>query len=112
VQVGSVEIERVCVERVAAIDQAAAVAVPPPGGGPDELHLFVVLLDKPAGSAADAAASVKRSCQRALREHLNPLFKVAGVAVVSALSRNTSNKVLRRVLRDGLLASRAQGAKL
>ena len=108
IKVGSVEIERVCVESVSAIDQAAAVAVPPAGGGPDSLHLFLVLQK---GAAADSKA-LQSACQRAVRERLNPLFKVGGVSVCAMLPRNASNKVMRRVLRDELVASRHATAKM
>ncbi len=44
-QVSSVDLERVCSGAVLEVADAAAVGVPPPGGGPDQLLLFVVLRD-------------------------------------------------------------------
>ena len=38
--------------------------------------------------------------QGAIREHLNPLFKIHGVVVVDSLPRTASGKVKRRELRD------------
>jgi acetyl-CoA synthetase len=108
VQVSSVEIERVCVEHVPAVAQAAAIAVPPSGGGPDQLHLFLVI---EAGRDV-ATGDLLAACQRALRAHLNPLFKLTAVSVTAGLPRNASNKVMRRVLRDGLLQSRSQHGRL
>ena len=37
------DVERVCVAGSSAISEAAAIAVPPPGGGPDLLVLCLVL---------------------------------------------------------------------
>lgn len=114
VQVSSIEIERVCIERVAEVQQAAAIAVPPRGGGPEELHLFVVLNSqhKHTTLASEVLAQLQRGCQVALREHLNPLFKVQGVTVCDALPRNAANKVMRRLLRDKLVDGRQQASKL
>ncbi len=53
--------------------EVAAVGVPSPGGGPEQLHLFVV--PKAASGGADEAA-LKQQCQAAIRGQLNPLFKV------------------------------------
>ena len=37
------ELERACVEGVPSILEAAAVGLPSPGGGPEQLVLFLVL---------------------------------------------------------------------
>jgi hypothetical protein len=77
-QVGSVEIERAVVEGVAAVAEAAAVGVPAPGGGPEQLLLFVVL--RPRGTAGPPAAAgsiLLEECRAAVRRELNPLFKVS-----------------------------------
>ena len=73
-QVSSVELERACVESVSSIIEAAAVGVPPAGGGPEQLVLFLV----PRGKR-ESTDSVKRQCQAAIRSKLNPLFKVERV---------------------------------
>lgn len=109
-QVSSVEIERVCTHHVPAVAQAAAIAVPPEGNGPEELHLFVVASD--ARRMYGESSDLRQQCQQAVRQRLNPLFKVKRVTVCAALPRNASNKVMRRVLRDQLLASRKQQARL
>ena len=119
----SVELERICCTHVAAIEQAAAVALPPAAGGPEQLHLFVVLAESHAPAHKESLSSgnigslhgdqkLGQHCQAALRQHLNPLFKVAGLSVVEALPRNASNKVMRRALRDRLLLQRQPKAKL
>lgn len=41
-QVSSVELERACVEGVPSVLEAAAVGLPGPGGGPEQLVLFLV----------------------------------------------------------------------
>lgn len=55
---------------------------------------------------ADAAPSpLLQACRAAVREGLNPLFRVAAVVMVAALPRTASGKVVRRSLRE-----RATGA--
>ena len=108
VQVGSVELERVCVEHVACVDQAAAISAPEKGGGPERLHLFLVL----GGLCVADAGGLAAECQDALRKHLNPLFRVQQVHVCDALPRNASNKVMRRLLRQRVMAGNATVSKL
>ena len=69
------ELERACVEGVPAVQEAAAVGVPSPGGGPEQLVLFVVPRGQPGSSA-----EMKTLCQKAIRSKLNPLFKVEKVS--------------------------------
>jgi hypothetical protein len=47
-QVSSVELERAVVEGVEGVVEAAAVAASPAGGGPSQLHLYLVLREAPA----------------------------------------------------------------
>ena len=89
------ELERACVEGVEGVVEAAAVACPPPGGGPDQLHLFLVLRPGVAAAPAD----LQQHCQAAIGSRLNPLFKVHSVQVLAELPRNPSGKLLRRELR-------------
>ncbi|KAL4458600.1 hypothetical protein ABPG75_013465 [Micractinium tetrahymenae] len=105
IKVSSVELERACIEGVEGVVEAAAVACPTPGGGPEQLHLFLVL--RP-GVAAAPMAELQRRCQEAISSKLNPLFKVQHVLLRSSLPRTASNKVLRRELRDELLRSRSK----
>ena len=95
IKVSSAEIERV-VLMLDAVQDAAAVAVPAPGGGPARLVVHVV----PSGSARVDAVAWPPLIQQALRSQLNPLFKVHEVVIVDSLPRTASNKVMRRVLRD------------
>ncbi|MAE64652.1 MAG: AMP-dependent synthetase [Phycisphaeraceae bacterium] len=94
IKVSSAEIERV-VATCDGVSESAAIAVTPPGGGPDRLVLYVV----PRGDV-DAEA-LKAAAQAAMRNELNPLFKVDDVVLADALPRTASNKVMRRALRAG-----------
>jgi acetyl-CoA synthetase len=108
VQVSSIELESACVKHIAAVIHAAAVAVPSPGGGPDSLFLFLVL----SSTTGPSETELLRSCQAAIRQHLNPLFKVQRVLVRASLPRNASNKVMRRVLRAELESMMTRPSKL
>lgn len=94
IKVSSAEIERV-LNRVPGVHETAAIAVPPEGGGPDRLVVFLVIESDPG----DVGASWQVAFQQAIREHLNPLFRVSDVIVVDSLPRTASNKVMRRYLR-------------
>jgi acetyl-CoA synthetase len=93
IKVSSVEIERV-LNLHPSIRETAAVAVPRDSGGPDELAVFAVL-----GNQSPPAAQLRDELQQYLREHLNPLFKISVLRIVSELPRTASNKILRRQLR-------------
>lgn len=69
------ELERACLEGVPGITEAAAVGVPGPGGGPEQLVLFLVAK---SGARRDGD-TFKAQCQAAIRSKLNPLFKVQRV---------------------------------
>jgi acetyl-CoA synthetase len=132
-QVSSVELERVVLANVPAAAEAAAIGIPTPGGGPELLHLFLVLNPNAAAAkggshssshsssssssssssaaseaAEDAIRQLQQACQAALRAHLNPLFKVERVLLVQSLPRTASNKVMRRVLRSQAMQQRAK----
>lgn len=90
-QVSSVELERVVLEHLnRVVLEAAAVGVPTPGGGPELLHLFLVLhpsaaqqvAGTPGGKDAEGLAQLQQQCQAAVRTGLNPLFKVDKVSVL------------------------------
>ena len=91
---------------VAEVAEAAAVGVPAPGGGPERLVLFLVVQQsgESGGGGADGPQEqrLKAECQAAIRNNLNPLFKVDRVVLRASLPRTASNKVMRRVLRDEL----------
>lgn len=60
IKISSVELERAVERNVADVAEVAAVGVPTPGGGPERLHLFVVLKqlqpNQPSKKASTAAA--------------------------------------------------------
>jgi acetyl-CoA synthetase len=94
IKVGCAEIERV-LNQLEAVQETAAIAIAPPEGGPSQLVIHAVL--RPGQSVP--VADLKQAMQQAIREHLNPLFKVHEVRLVSLLPRTASNKVMRRELR-------------
>jgi acyl-coenzyme A synthetase/AMP-(fatty) acid ligase len=51
-----------------------------------------------------------RELQVAIRQHMNPLFKLQEVILMSSLPRTSSNKLMRRVLRDKLQMPRMHHA--
>ena len=104
IKVSSAEIERV-LNTVPGVKETAAVAVPPAAGGPGRLVIYAV----PYPGAADLPAGELRArLQRALREQLNPLFRIHEAVPVTALPRTASNKTMRRVLRAGYRAAAAE----
>jgi acetyl-CoA synthetase len=98
IKVSSAELERVVAD-VTGVREAAAVGVPPPGGGPDRLVVFAA---PEPGVPADPKRWMEE-IQGEIRRRLNPLFKVSEVVTLDALPRTASNKVMRRVLRRRLI---------
>jgi len=95
IKVSSAEIERT-LSLVSGIRETAAIAVSPPEGGPSRLVIYAVLLP-----GTDVEKKVlNMNLQAAIKEHLNPLFKIHDVVIVDSLPRTASNKVMRRVLRE------------
>ena len=103
IKVSSAEIERL-LNTVSGVKETAAVAVPPAEGGPGRLVIYAVLYP----GAELPAAELRARLQRALREHLNPLFRIHEAVPVAALPRTASNKTMRRVLRAGYRAAAAE----
>ena len=105
VKVSSAEIERL-LNAVAEVTETAAVAVQPPGGGPARLVIYAAL----DAGAAIPAEELRARFQSAIRERLNPLFRIHEVVPVPALPRTASNKTMRRVLRAGYPAAAGSGS--
>jgi len=97
IKVGCAEIERV-LNILPGVSETAAVAVPPPGGGPSRLVIFLI----PRQDVRHTPAEWKPILQQSLRTQLNPLFQVYEVCLTDSLPRTTSNKVMRRELRAKL----------
>jgi acetyl-CoA synthetase len=96
IMVSSGEIEEV-LRGLTWVGDCAAVAVPPPGGGP--LSLWIAWV--PSGEVVPPEAECLEAFRRLVKDRLNPLFKVAGSRRLESLPRTASNKVMRRLLRQG-----------
>ncbi|MBD2206652.1 AMP-binding protein [Calothrix sp. FACHB-1219] len=95
IKVSSMEIEQI-LNNVEGICEAIAIAYSPPEGGPSQLIVYAVLeshiqLNKEL---------LKNSLQTAIRQQLNPLFKIQHLVIIDTLPRTASNKVMRRILRE------------
>ena len=95
IKISSVEIERV-LNNISGINETAAIAVKPSEGGPDLLVIYAV----PAEETEIDAVTWQQKMQLAIKNHLNPLFKIHKVILIASLPRTASNKILRRKLRD------------
>lgn len=73
-QVSSVEIERICNAVDGSILETAAVAVPPPNGGPE--LLFIAVVFRNPDEVTPDLSLLKKSFNSALQKRLNPLFRV------------------------------------
>ena len=94
IKTSSAEIERV-LNDVAGVQETAAIAVPPTGGGPDRLIIYMV---SETGGRVDPG-EIRPAMQEAIKQRLNPLFRIHAVLAIPALPRTASNKVMRRTLR-------------
>ncbi len=95
IKVSAVEVERV-LNTVPHVQETAAVALSPPGGGPILLRIHVVMSH---GQNA-TPESLRPILQEALGRQLNPLFKIHDVVLELALPRTASHKLIRRSLRE------------
>ncbi len=95
IKISSAEIETV-LNTIATVDETAAIAVNLPDGGPSQLVIYAVLQNE----ATIPLSQLKTEMQQAIKQHLNPLFKLHDVIIINALPRTASNKIVRRSLRD------------
>jgi len=93
IKVSSVQIEELLSQH-AAVQEVAAISVPPPEGGPSLLIIFAVLDDEYDLSV------LQLEMQQMMKANLNPLFRINTVVAIEQLPRTASNKVMRRKLRD------------
>ncbi|RLA61852.1 MAG: AMP-dependent synthetase [Epsilonproteobacteria bacterium] len=90
IKTSSTDIERV-INKVEGVVETAAIAVSPKDGGPSQLIVYAVV-----NIESDDYLS---RMQKAIKENLNPLFKISNLVFSEILPRTASNKVMRRVLR-------------
>jgi acyl-coenzyme A synthetase/AMP-(fatty) acid ligase len=101
IKISSLEIERVCNPHPAVLESAAvSMAEGGRSGGPEDLYLFLVV--KSEEEAPHTEQEWAQLMGRQVKEHLNPLFKVKGTKIVNMLPRTSTNKIMRRKLRDQL----------
>jgi len=99
IKVSAAEIERI-LNQLPGIRETAAIAVRDRQGP----NLLVVYASPISGSPADKEQLLER-CRHAIKQQLNPLFKVHDLVIVDALPRTASNKIVRRELRARHLRS-------
>ena len=95
IKISSAEIERV-LNKIEKVTETAAIAIDPPGGGPSQLIIYCVLASQENASSE----LMKKQMQNAIKQELNPLFKIHDLIFIDSLPRTASNKVMRRVLRS------------
>ncbi|MCX7606583.1 MAG: AMP-binding protein [Bacteroidia bacterium] len=103
IKVSAADIERV-VAQIPGISEAAAIAVSPPEGGPEQLVLYLVL----EAGQPNIPAHWHPILAQVIRERLSPLFHLYAVQIVPELPRTASNKVMRRLLRSTYLQAQQQ----
>ncbi|MGV6845219.1 MAG: AMP-binding protein [Lutibacter sp.] len=94
IKVSSTQIEAV-INQLNFVQECAAIAVSPKGGGPSLLIVYFVE-NKNDKTSEDQFSAVKKI----IRNQLNPLFKLTDLVKIDVLPRTASNKVMRRKLRD------------
>ncbi len=86
----------------AAVIQGKAGSSAGGSGSQQDPGLRNVESSQQAGGDGIHLQELKLKCQQAIRNSLNPLFKLERVLLRDSLPRTASNKVMRRLLRDEL----------
>ena len=94
IKTSAAEIERT-LNCVSNIQETAAIAIANKTGGPEQLIIYAVLQD----NLTNDLAMLKNSLQQAIKNNLNPLFKIAELIIIPALPKTASNKIMRKELR-------------
>lgn len=94
IKISSAEIEH-CLSDIPEIHEAAAIGVTR-AAGVTELIIYVV----PATADKLDLAKLQQQIQAAINTKLNPLFRLSEVKLIDKLPRTSSNKIMRRLLRD------------
>lgn len=95
IKVSSAEIETI-LNMLPSINETAAIAINPTEGGPSKLIIYAVL--KP--TIKINIPLLKKDMQQAIKNNLNPLFKIHEVIIADYLPKTSSNKIMRRILRE------------
>jgi acetyl-CoA synthetase len=103
IKISSAEIEEV-LKFVPGVREAAAIAVSP-GNGPSSLVIYAACSYDHRTTKIDLLCAM----QQAIKRELNPLFKIHDLVLVEALPRTSSNKIIRRALREQWNASTVAG---
>jgi acetyl-CoA synthetase len=93
IKVSSMELEQVINDHPA-VFESAAVAVRPGGEGADQLVVYAV------PSQPMESEVLHKELGRKLAKKLNPLFKIFDLVIDTKLPRTSSNKLMRRKLRE------------
>jgi acetyl-CoA synthetase len=96
IKVSAVELEH-CLNQLPEVYETAAIAASGKDGGPSQLVIHAVVTTDTV-----CIDSLRTKFQAAIKQHLNPLFRVHRVILVDSLPRTASNKLIRRTLRDRL----------
>jgi len=93
IKVSSAEIERI-LNQLDGIQETAAIAINA-NEGPSQLVIYACLLPNNPREKSEWL----EKCRKAVKQKLNPLFKIHDVVIVDILPRTASNKIMRRKLR-------------
>lgn len=94
IKVSATQIEQV-VNKLNFICECAAVAIAQEGGGPNELFIFYSENNNKLDDKERLIAT-----KTIIKKEINPLFKVSKLIKIKKLPRTSSNKLMRRTLRD------------
>ncbi len=94
IKVSANEIEAI-LSKLDFVRESAAIAISPVGGGPSNLVIYLVPNSENQLPKIDMLTHI----QQAIRQSLNPLFKIRDFCLIDSLPRTASNKVMRRKLR-------------
>jgi len=107
IKISSAEIERV-LNSLPEIKETAAIAVCSnkyghKNHGPSQLVVYAVLNTQSTPQdpfPIQFKDQLKQKMQQAIKQQLNPLFKLHEVVIIPELPRTASNKIMRRILRE------------